>query len=176
MKKALLLVFSLALLTVIALSLTAIIPVTQAGASATKSQEDVQANNNFSIATLASGPGFSINLTGSTVQQGTTTRIPIALVGQFRVNADGTTTGSRTLVTPAGPVPGGDFSCQTTEFNAATGVGKFACLVKDATTPPNGRVDTFQFVINSGGREMQLVLIGGVPGAVVSGVAKAQPF
>ncbi|MEW6732309.1 MAG: hypothetical protein AB1489_13350 [Acidobacteriota bacterium] len=121
-----------------------------------------------------SARAFSVYLTGSVTQPGVATPTPVALVGRFTLFSNGTATGSRTLVTPAGPVPGGDFTCTTPEFNPATGVGKLACLVKDITTPPNGRLDTFQFVFTNGGREMELVLIDGVPGAVISGFAKRQ--
>ncbi|MEW6732308.1 MAG: hypothetical protein AB1489_13345 [Acidobacteriota bacterium] len=141
--------------------------------SAAKVNAQVE-DENASIQAQIGGRDFSIQLTGSVVQPGVATPTPIALVGRFTMNNDGTAVGSRTLVTPAGPIPGGDFTCTTPEFNRSTGVGKLACVVKDATTPPDGRLDTFRFVVTDNGREMQLVLIDGVPGAVVSGVAKRQ--
>ncbi len=135
-------------------------------------------NTNFNIQALASRGGtYAVRLTGTVIQpdgNGGMVATPVALVGQLTMNNDGTGQGSRTLVTPVGVVPGGTFTFRTVEFDQNTGMGKIAFLVKDATTGPDGRTDTFQFVITDKGKGMQLVLISGVPGAVISGEAERQ--
>lgn len=98
----------------------------------------------------------------------------ISIVGQLDIDNQAKVTGSRTLVISGiGPIPGGNFTCQVSDVTA-NGTGKLVCQVVDAITGPGGRTDTFFYVLADKRKELRLTLIGGVPGAVVSGTATRQ--
>ncbi|MBK7994793.1 MAG: hypothetical protein IPK14_15845 [Blastocatellia bacterium] len=116
--------------------------------------------------------GYALQLNG--VVPGTNSTLStISIVGQFDISGQ-SVTGSRTLVVSGvGPIPGGTFTCQVADVTS-NGTGKLVCQVVDAITGPAGRTDTFFYVLSDKRREMKLTLIGGVPGAVVSGTAERQ--
>jgi hypothetical protein len=136
------------------------------GPSSFKSKADGQNN------TPKKG-SYALQLNG-VVPGANSTMSTISIVGQLNIDNQANVTGSRTLViSGVGPIPGGTFTCQFTEVNS-NGTGKLACQVVDAITGPNGRLDTFFYALADEREEMFLTLISGVPGAVVSGIAKEQ--
>ncbi|KAF0248657.1 MAG: hypothetical protein FD167_1939 [bacterium] len=138
------------------------------GFSPLNSSTEADNNNN----TPKSG-GYALQLNG-VVPGANGTTSTISIVGQLNIDNQANVTGSRTLVVSGvGPIPGGNFTCQITDV-AANGTGKLVCQVVDATTGPAGRTDTFFYALADRRKEMKLTLIGGVPGAVVSGTANEQ--
>lgn len=116
---------------------------------------------------------YALQLNG-VVPGANSTLSTISIVGQFDIDNQAKATGSRTLVVSGvGTIPGGTFNCQLSDVTS-NGTGKLVCQVVDAITGPSGRTDTFFYVLSDKRKEMNLTLIGGVPGAVVSGVAKKQ--
>jgi hypothetical protein len=116
---------------------------------------------------------YGILLNGS-VLLSPTTRADASLVGRLQIDNQGNVSGSRTLVIAGvGVIPGGDFTCTFTEANS-DGTGILTCHVVDALTGPAGRDDSFKYVLIDNQKEIFLNLIGGVPGAVISGTAKKQ--
>lgn len=117
--------------------------------------------------------GYALQLNGVVPGAGGTTST-ISIVGQFDIDNQAQVTGSRTLVVGGvGPIPGGTFNCQISDVSS-NGTGKLVCQVVDAITGPAGRTDTFFYVLSDKRKELKLTLIGGVPGAVVSGTATRQ--
>lgn len=117
--------------------------------------------------------GYALQLNG-VVPGANSTMSTISIVGQFDIDNQAKVTGSRVLtVSGVGPIPGGTFTCQLADV-AANGTGKLVCQVVDAITGPSGRTDTFFYVLSDKRKELKLSLIGGVPGAVVSGTATRQ--
>jgi hypothetical protein len=120
---------------------------------------------------------YTVQLDGTIIDTNNE-RVPIAIAGAFTIEAQGdqrkVTSGSRVLVVGGvGPVPGGTFTCDITNIRT-NGRANLVCNVVDAVTGPAGRIDTFEIVTFNNRREMILNLIGGVPGAVVSGTARMQ--
>jgi hypothetical protein len=116
---------------------------------------------------------YALQLNG-VVPGANSTLSTISIVGQIDIDNQAKITGLRTLVVSGvGVIPGGTFNCQISDATA-NGTGKLVCQVVDAVTGPSGRTDTFFYVLANKRKEMKLTLIGGVPGAVVSGVAQRQ--
>jgi hypothetical protein len=124
---------------------------------------------------------YALRISGSTVvpgPNGAPTRVTGELVGQF--TSDGRNIrGTRTLVLE-NPAPGGEAIILnatltgTVQIDPRTGTGQIGFVVNDATTPPGGRLDTFQVTLANNGREVRLVFLTGLPNTVAGGNAIRQ--
>jgi hypothetical protein len=145
------------------------------------SKTQAQTAESFAVGGRLVG-NYAVRLSGSTIApgpNGAPTRVPIELVGQF--TSDGRNLrGTRTLVVananPAGPstILNANFTATNFQIDPRTGTGQIGFLVNDATTPPGGRVDTFQVTLADNGKELRLVFLTGLPNTVVGGNAIRQ--
>jgi hypothetical protein len=104
-----------------------------------------------------------------------TSLAPAAIVGRLDIDNEGNVQGRRTLT--VGGIPAtfpATFSCKFTQVNP-DGTGVLSCDVSDSfPAPGTKRTDVFEYVQVDSKKELELILVSGAPGSVISGFARRQ--